>query len=193
MIVLDIETSGKYTTGYGVWQIGALDYETGEEFIEEGRIDEEDIVSNEALQIIGKTEEDLRNKDKQSQEQLIKNFIAWAKKYNERIIAGHNVWWDFIFLQNKCIKYGLIKELDEVFGHRVLDLSSIAQFYHKQKFGKFKTEKGKNSMNLPAVMEMCGMQDNRRKIIDGKITEGNPHNALEDVKLTEKCFRSLLK
>jgi len=193
MIVLDIETSGKYTTGYGVWQIGALDYNNGEEFLQEAKIDDEDEIMEEALKITGKTEKELRDKNKQSQKQLIKNFIAWAKKRGEKIIAGHNVWWDFIFLQNKCIKYGLIDEFDNIFGHKVFDLSSIAQFSHKQKFGKFKTENGKNAMNLSSTLEFCGFKDNRKKTINGKVTEGEPHNALEDVKLTEKCFRSLLK
>lgn len=194
MIVLDIEASGKYTIGYGVWQIGALEYENPKNtFLEEARIDDEDNVTEEALKITGKTEGELRDKNKQSQKELIKNFLIWAGKCRERIIAGHNVWWDLIFLQNRCLKYGLIKDFEDILGHRVLDLSTLAQIRYKEKHGKFKIEKEKNAMNLPAVMEFCGMKDNRRKIIDGKITSGEPHNALEDVKLAEKCFRRLLK
>lgn len=193
MIILDIEASGKYTIGYGVWQIGALDTETGNEFIEEARIDDEDNVSEEALKIIGKTESELRDKNKQSQKQLIQNFLKWAEKCKDKMIAGQNVWWDLIFLQNKCLKYGLIKDIDEIIGHRVLDLSALAQIKYREKHGKFNIKEGKNAMNLSAALEFCGFKENRRKIIDGKITEGEPHNALEDVKLAEKCFRSLLK
>lgn len=193
MIILDIETSGKYTIGYGVWQIGAIEYENPKnEFIEESRIDDEDNISEEALKIIGKTESELRDENKQSQKQLIENFIKWAEKCKERIIAGQNVWWDFIFLQNKCLKYGLIEDFENVFGHRVFDLSTLAQICYKKKHGEFNIKNGKNAMNLPAALKFCGFDDNRRKVINGEVTEGEPHNALEDVKLTEKCFRSLL-
>jgi hypothetical protein len=109
------------------------------------------------------------------------------------MIAGQNVWWDFVFLQNKCLKYGIGEEFENTFGHRVFDLSALAQIKYREKNGKFNIKEGKNAMNLSAALEFCGFEDNRRKMIDGKITEGEPHNALEDVKLAEKCFRSLLK
>ena len=42
MIVLDIETSGLDFVRNGVWQIAAIDMNTGKEFISEGRLDDED-------------------------------------------------------------------------------------------------------------------------------------------------------
>ena len=53
-IVMDLEMSGLNMTKCGIWQIGAIDLNTMEEFLEEGRIDEEDIVEKEALVVIGK-------------------------------------------------------------------------------------------------------------------------------------------
>jgi len=53
-IVVDIETSGGSPLEHGIWQIGAIDLNTMEEFLDESRIDNEDKVSEEALKIIGK-------------------------------------------------------------------------------------------------------------------------------------------
>ena len=49
-------------------------------------------------------------------------------------------------------------------------------------------------MNLPSVMEFCGLKDTWRVVEKGKgIKEGEAHNALTDAKLTAECFRRLLK
>ena len=79
-IVMDIESSGLDKVKCGIWQIGAIDLNDNEEFLEESRIDDEDFVEEDALKVIGKTEEELRDKNKQSQEKLIMNFFDWIKK-----------------------------------------------------------------------------------------------------------------
>ena len=66
-IVLDLETSGLDKVNCGIWQIGAIDLNNQEEFLEEGRIDDEDVAQEGALRVIGKTEEELRDKNKRSQ------------------------------------------------------------------------------------------------------------------------------
>ena len=192
MIVLDIETSGLDTGKNGIWQIAALNMETREEFLGEARIDDEDEIMEAALEICGKTEQELRDKSKQTQKQLIENFLNLISKFDERIIAGHNVSWDISFIQNKCLRYGLGKKFHEVIGHRTIDLSTLAQLKFREKNGKFKIENGRNKMDLKAVLEFCGIKDERKQNINGKITEGKPHNALEDVRLEAECFKKLL-
>ncbi len=73
-IVLDLETSGLEIEKSGIWQIGAIDLNTGEEFFDECRIDDEDKIMESALKVTGKTEEELRNQEKQSQNQ------AWIRE-----------------------------------------------------------------------------------------------------------------
>ena len=76
MIVLDIESSGLDTGKCGIWQIGAVELENPKnQFLEESRIDEKDEIDQEALKVNGQTEGGLRDKNKQSQKQLILNFI----------------------------------------------------------------------------------------------------------------------
>jgi DNA polymerase III epsilon subunit-like protein len=198
MIILDIESSGLDSGKCGIWQIGALDFENPKNtFLEESRIDDNDEISKEALMVIGKTEKELRDKTKQSQNQMIEHFLDWCKTCKERIIAGHNVGWDISFIQNKCIRYGIKDKFSDVIGVRVIDLHTLASLKYKEKEGIFKMKDGKtgkSDMSLPNVMEFCGLKDSRRIIEKGKvIKEGEAHNALTDAKLTAECFRRLLK
>ena len=196
MISLDIETSGLDSGRCGIWQIGAIEVENpGNHFLQEARIDEEDLVEEGALKVTGKTEEELRDNSKQSQKQLILNFIEWAKNCKDKVILGHNVGWDIMFLENKCIRYGISNKFQEILGYKGMDTHTIAQIIHLQKEGKFfLKENGKSDMSLPNVMKYCGLEDTRINIQKGEVVkEGTPHNALEDAKLTAECYRRLLK
>lgn len=196
MIVLDIESSGLDSGKCGIWQIGALELENpGNTFLQEAKIDEEDEVNKEALVVTGKTEEELREKSKQPQKQLIENFLDWCKTCRVKMIAGQNVGWDVAFIQNKCIRYGIHDKFRDVIGQRVIDLHTLAQIRYRKNNGRFKLKgKGSSDMNLSNVMEFCGMEDKRIIVISGEIVkEGEPHNALTDAKLTAECLRSLLK
>ena len=48
-------------------------------------------------------------------------------------------------------------------------------------------------MDLTNILKFCGIKDNRVQFMNGKIiSEGNPHNALEDCKLAGECFLRLV-
>ncbi|MFH1787636.1 MAG: 3'-5' exonuclease [archaeon] len=195
MIVLDIESSGVDTGKCGIWQIGAFEIENPEnQFLEESRIDDEDLVEEGAIKITGRSEEEMRNSNKQSQKQLILNFLEWAKRCKDRIIIGHNIGWDFNILQNKCSRYEISNQFIKTIGYKGLDTYSIAQLEHLETKGDFAIkEDGRGDMGLHKVLEFCGIKDNRI-ILDGNEVEkeGKPHNALEDAKLTGECFNRLV-
>ena len=196
MIALDIESSGLDSGSCGIWQIGALELENPQNsFFEEARIDKEDIIIEEALELTGKTEADLRDSGKQSQKQLILNFLEWAKTCKTRIMVGQNIGWDISFIQNKCIKYNILDKLRDAINFRALDIHTLAQLRYKEKHGEFLLkEDGRSDMNLSNAIKFCGLEDTRAVMEDGKIVkEGTPHNALEDAKLTAECFRRLTK
>lgn len=196
MIVLDIETSGLDSGRNGIWQIGAVEFENpGNQFLQEGRIDDEDLVHPQALKVIEKTEAELRDSHKQTQQQLILNFLEWAGKCKNKLPIGHNVGFDLFFMQNKCIRYGFLDKFAESIGKRSLDLHSIVQFlcFEKDKCFVLK-EDGTGGMPLPKILEFCGLEDDRKKVKDNLEVskEGKPHNALEDAKLTAECFSRLV-
>ncbi|MFH1503580.1 MAG: 3'-5' exoribonuclease [Candidatus Diapherotrites archaeon] len=193
MIVLDIETSGENPLEHGIWQIGAVDLNTMEEFLEEGRIDDEDKVAGEALMIIDKTEEELREKDKHPQKQLLEKFFKWLETRKTKTLLCHLPGFDQGFLRCKARKYF---DTDPFWpdNHRPFDLHTIAQVKFFEMNGKFLTKEDNNSdMGLRNILKLCGIGDERRSVREGKISrEGKPHNALEDAKLTVECFSRLI-
>jgi len=194
-VVLDIETSGLDRIKCGVWQIGAIDLNTMEEFLEEGRIDDDDTIESDALLVIGKTEEYLRDEEKQSQKELIGQFFKWIAGRAMRNVLCQNPQFDVSVIEIRAKKYGLKKPIQ----HRAFDLHTVAQAMHLKINKEFLIRPGKDTsgfesnMNLTNVLEFCGIPDNRTQLIDGKVIQkGKPHNALEDCKLTAECFSRLL-
>lgn len=195
MIVLDIETSGVDTGRCGIWQIGAFEFENPNNFfLEEACIDDEDVAQEGALRVTGKTEEELRDKSKQSQKQLLINFLEWKKTCKEKINFGHNIGFDIIFLQNKAIKYGVLEEFRKFMRHRSIDLHTIAQMKYKEIHGKYLLkDNGISDMDLKRVLEFCGIPDERREMQEEEIQiQGKSHNALEDCKLEAEAFSRLI-
>ena len=110
-IVVDLETSGLDKVQCGIWQIGAVDLNDGEEFLEEGRIEKEDAVEEGALKVIGKSEKELRDETKQSQKELVDKFFKWVETRNVRNLLCQNPQFDITFLELKAIKYNLKKDI----------------------------------------------------------------------------------
>lgn len=180
MIVIDLETSGVNFEKCGIWQIGAIDFETKKEFFQESRIDDEDIIfergDKKLFDIIGKTEEQLRDKNKQSQKEMLENFFKWCGRSKIKNFMCENPQFDVAFLEIKALKYGL----EFPFSYRAFDFHSIAQLKHLQIKNNFLID-GKSSAGLRLLMPFCGIKDER-----------GFHNALEDAKLTAECFSRVL-
>ena len=177
MIVLDIETSGLHPEKHGIWQIGALDlFNPGNTFLQEGRIDDEDEVSEGALKVTGKTETELRDLIKQAQKNLIGNFLGWTDFKIKNCIC-QNPQFDLGFINYKARKYGLKLPLH----HRAFDLHSIAAIKYYEVNGCYLIEVNHSDMGLSNILKFCGMLDNRKV-----------HNALEDAKLTAECYSRII-
>jgi|SRR3989344_3076515 len=190
MIILDIETSGINPEEHGIWQIGAIDSNNPENcFLEECRIDEEDIVNEGALLITGKTEDFLRDESKQSCRELLINFFKWYENVSIKTCICQNPQFDLGFIMLKAKRYGF----EIPFHHRAFDLHSMAQMKYHQIKGRFLIKEDYSGMNLPTILEFCGIKDERRSIGKDKIiSEGKEHNALEDCKLTGECFSRII-
>jgi len=181
-IVLDIETSGLDSGRCGIWQIGAIDLnDTSKYFLEESRIDDEDEIVNAGnkpvLEVIGKTEKQLRDRKKQSQRQLLENFFKWVGKRPMKNFLCQNPFFDVGFLELKARRYGIKMP----FHYRSFDLHSIAQSRYHQFRDEFLIREGHSDMGLSNILKFCGLQDNRKV-----------HNALEDCRLTAECFYRLI-
>lgn len=177
MIVLDIETSGINPEKHGIWQIDALELENpNNNFLEEGRIDNEDEITDDSIKVHGKNEEYLRNINNQSQKTLIETFFKWSKNTTIITAVCQNPHFDLGFIKSKAGKYGLINPLH----HRAYDLHSIASLKYYQVNGRFLIEENHSGMGLTKILKFCGIEDRRKA-----------HNALEDAKLAAECFSRL--
>ncbi len=191
MIVVDIETSGGFNPSkYGIWQIGALELENPDNtFLEEAHLDVKDEIDQEALKVIGKTEQELRDSQKQTQKELLEHFFLWANKQQDKNLIAHNTPFDFGFLSMKSQLYGL----QFPFPHRSLDLHTLAAIIYFQINGIFFTDLGVSKMNLTNILKFCGLPDNRIQIEKGNIKQpGTPHNGLEDAQCEAECWNRLL-
>ncbi|MBU0907499.1 MAG: hypothetical protein KKD18_06490 [Nanoarchaeota archaeon] len=191
MIVVDIETSnGNNFERAGVWQIGALDLNNpSNTFFDEGRIDEEDTTTEDALKAIGKTEEELRDRNKQSQKELIEKFFSWCEKIGKTNFLCHNPQFDYAILYIRAARYRVKFPVD----YRCFDLHSVAQAVYSRIKGELLIEAGKSGFYLGKILEFCGVEDPRIIINNGKIVkEGDPHNGLTDAKLEAECFYRLI-
>ncbi len=190
MIVLDIETSG-LGARMGIWQIGAIELENLQNyFLQEARIDDGDLVEEGALKVTGKTERELRDISKQSQNQLIINYLDWFERLHNRIICGWNVGWDVTKIEDKCISYDLQARFIDVHGIRIIDLQTLAQEKYLELYKKYLLkENGANAMSLPKALEFCGIIDERIEVRGPSIMkEGRPHDALGDCRLEAEIF-----
>lgn len=189
MIVVDTEFTSLNFKG-GLWQIGAVDLDNPKNtFLEEAKLEEVDEIQQAALDVVGKTEEELRDKNRQSQKEMLEHFFEWAKsiKVKNLVCQGQ---WDFPYILIKANKFGL----EFPFPHRCFDLHSIAQVKHFEVKGGLLIKEDKSGMGLDSVLEFCGIKDERRRI-DRKgvlVKEGKPHNALEDAKLEAEAFSRLV-
>ena len=191
MIIVDIETSGSFDPlKNGIWQIGAVDFENpSNTFLGESRIDDEDAVEEGALRVTGKTEEELRDKSKPSQKQLLIEFFEWVSKVKNKILVAHNTPFDYGFIVLRAKKYNL----QVPFNNRTFDLHVFASMKYLELHRVLPFEEGKSKMNLQTIIEFCGMKDKRIKMKGNKIAvEGTPHNGLEDAKIEAECISRIL-
>jgi len=185
-IVFDLETSGVSIDKAGIWQIGAVDLNTMEEFLEEGRIDDDDLIINTpesrrtVEEVTGKTEAQMRDPEKQSQKELLEKFFMWIQNKPFKNLICQHPQFDIAWLGFRAQKYGLKKP----FGYKAFDLHTIAQVKFNDLYEKFSIneEKGKSDMNLGNILKFCGFPEDPR----------GAHNALEDSKLTAECFSRLI-
>ena len=101
MIVVDVETTGIYPEKNSIVSIGALDFSNPQnQFYKECRIWEGAEISDKALEINGFTKNEITSLDKSSLEETVFKFIEWTKNIEDQTLAGHNVWFDALFLRD---------------------------------------------------------------------------------------------
>lgn len=180
MIILDIETTGLDPKRHCMLSLGAVDYDSGEEFYGECRVYHDTEIDDIALGINGFTREDIaRNKgnnQKHFPHMLYLEFLTWAKHFIPAapagmpplLLAGHNIGhFDILFLEHYHQRF---EPEPWLFGYRTLDLHSVAF-----------TILGR-SLSHAGICEALGLP-----------TEPKPHHALHGARFERDAFKRLFE
>ncbi len=166
MLVLDVEASGVNYNKHSIVSLGALDLQNPENrFYAECRIWDGAHISKEALEVNGFSEQEITDKNKMTEAELIRNFLDWSKQLEDRTLAGQNVSFDRDFVKAATERAGL----DYPFAYRTIDSHSLA-WMHMVKRGiqpPIDKEHKRSALDLDAILNYCGIPE-----------EPKPHNAL---------------
>lgn len=178
MVVLDIETSGLDSQKNSLVSIGAMDFnDVSQIFYEECQIWTDSSVDVKSLEVIGFTEEQLRDSSKKTPAEILQKFIDWLAERSDRTIAGQNVHWDLEFLREELKRSGIKHH----FGYRIVDLHTLAYTKMKEKKIPLPMNKNRTDLNLDVITSLTGIHYRRKS-----------HNALEDVRLEAESFYRLM-
>lgn len=179
MLVVDLEMSGLDSERHSIISIGAVDFwNPSRTMYLECRMRPGAEYDPEAGLVHGLSKEYLEQQPL-SEQQLVMQFLAWAGQSPVRVIMGMCPWKDLEFLSKACERY----KFDWVFGHRAIDLHSVAIAHHFANGVDLPMKDNIIKLGLDPIAQYCGIPPRNRN---------EPHNALSDAKITAECFSRLL-
>jgi DNA polymerase III epsilon subunit-like protein len=164
MIVIDIEASGTNYEKHSILSIGALDFaHPDNRFYGECRVWEGAHIDDEALAVNGFTLEQATDSTKETEAQLVAQFLSWADGVEDQTFAGQNVSFDRDYIKAACERAGY----NYPFAHRTIDTHTAAYTHMVMHGREVPFAKRHSALNLDAVLRYVGIPD-----------EPEPHNAL---------------
>jgi DNA polymerase III epsilon subunit-like protein len=164
MIVLDIEATGTDYEKHSILSLGALDFDHPENRIYlECQAWEGAHIDPGALEVNGFTHEQATDNFKQTEAQLIAQFLTWADTVEDQTLAGQNVSFDRDFVRAACKRAGYAY----IFAHRTVDTHTLAYMHFITHGKSIPIENRHTALNLDAVLNYVGIP-----------SEPEPHNAL---------------
>ncbi|MFH1454944.1 MAG: hypothetical protein ABIF22_01345 [bacterium] len=178
MIIVDVEASGTNENKNSILSIGAYDFDNPKnQFYEECKIWKGAHMNDDALAVNGFTEEQAQDSKKQSDTELVKNFIKWALTCKEHTFAGQNPSFDRDFIHSSALR----AHLDWPFAFRTIDQHSLC-FMHMIKKG----------ITPPVVNNRTDLNSDKIMKYVGIPVEPHPHNALNGAKAAGEAISRLL-
>jgi len=164
MIVLDIEATGTNYQKHSILSLGALDFDNPENRIHlECQAWEGAHFSDEAMEVVGLTVEEASDDTKQTEAQLIGQFITWAEGVEDQTFLGQNVSFDRDYVKAACERAGY----NYPFAHRTIDTHTLAYMHHVLHGREVPIAKRHSALNIETIAEYLGMP-----------AEPEPHSAL---------------
>lgn len=164
MIVVDVEASGTDYAKHSIVSLGALEFENpSNRLYLECRIWDGAHIMDEALAVCGYSREEITDRNKMTEGELVRNFLGWIETIEDRTLAGQNVSFDRDFLRAAALREGL----EWPFAYRTIDTHTLAYMHMIEHGVPVPHEKHHSALNLDAVLNYVGIPD-----------EPEPHNAL---------------
>ena len=165
MLIVDVEASGTEPLKHSIVSVGALDLANPtNRFYEECRVWDGAHIMDEALAVNGFSREEVTDKKKQSESDLIHAFLHWSDGLEERTLAGQNVSFDRDFLKAAAERAG---HTDWQFAYRTIDTHTLCYMHMIEHGVQPPVVRNRSALNLDAVLNYCGIPE-----------EPAPHNAL---------------
>ncbi len=178
MIVLDVETCGLDPQKSSLLSIGAIDFlDPSRTFYGECCIWDGAEIHDSALAVNGFSREEITNKNKKPLRELIKEFLIWAERCEDKTIAGHNPHFDINFMRVSAERVGFFWS----FAYRTIDLHSLCYTDYIKRQLEPPRRKGRTDINIDVVHNYVGLPD-----------EPKPHHALTGAKMEAEAFSRLL-
>jgi DNA polymerase III epsilon subunit-like protein len=166
MIVLDIEASGTEYHKHSIVSAGAIDFDNpSHRFYEECRIWEGAHIMKEALKVCGFTKKEITDPTKETEAELVANFIKWYEPIANRTLAGQNASFDRDFLKAAAER----AHINWTLAYRTIDTHTLCWMHMVNRGVKPPIDKKhkRSALNLDAVLNYTGIPK-----------EPEPHNAL---------------
>lgn len=177
MIIVDVESSGVEPTKHSVLSIGAIDFLNPENrFYGECRIWDGAHIMDEALAVNGFSREEINDRNKQTEESLVKSFLDWIMPLSEHTIAGQNPSFDRDAIHKAAERYHLNWPL----AYRTIDLHTVCYFHMVKKGITPPVANKRSDLNSDKIMKYVGIP-----------SEPRPHNALNGAKVATEAFSRL--
>lgn len=164
MLILDVEASGTEPNLHSVLAIGALELERpNNRFYGQCRVWEGARLDAEGLQVCGVTPEEATDSSRQTEAQLIGQFLTWADGVEDQTLAGQNVSFDRDFLRAAALRAGY----PWPFAFRSVDVHTLGYMHYILHGRSVPLEKRHTALDLDRLLKYVGIPE-----------EPTPHNAL---------------
>ncbi len=178
MILIDIEATGTNYEKHSILSIGALDFDNPQNRLYlECRAWEGAHLDSDALAVCGFSESQAIDSSKQTEAQVVAQFLTWADDIEDQTLAGQNVSFDRDFVRAACERAGYAFP----FAHRTIDTHTLAYMHHILHGIAIPIEKRHSALDLDAILTYVGMP-----------REPEPHNALTGALMHAEVISRLL-
>ncbi|MEX0930873.1 MAG: 3'-5' exonuclease [Candidatus Paceibacterota bacterium] len=166
MLIVDVEASGTEYKKHSIVSVGALDFSNPDNrFYAECRIWDGAHIMEAALVVNGFTENEITDSRKQTEGELVNNFLEWSQHLYDRTLTGQNVSFDRDMLKAAAERAGISWDL----AYRTVDTHTLC-WMHMIKSGKdlpIDPQHKRSALDLDKILQYCGIPE-----------EPSPHNAL---------------